>query len=91
MIMDKKDFQITVAFGEKICRYRVRPAGIGKYIVYGKSRSVTITLDHKLLEGQMNQLCVNILAETIRFKEFYKPAVTDVASQRPALLKEFRK
>lgn len=91
MIMDKKDFQITVAFGEKICRYRVQQVGIGRYKVFGKNRSVTITLDHKLLDGQMNQLCVNILAETIRFKEFYKSADAATVSQRPALLKELRK
>lgn len=83
--MDRKDFQITVAFGEKICRYRVRQAGIGRYIVFGKSRSVTISLDHKLISGQMNQLCVNILAEAIRNKEFYNTPVDGAASQRPVL------
>ena len=89
--MDRKDFQITIAFGEKICRYRVRPMGIGRYVVYGRSRSVTISLDHKLISGQMNQLCINILAEAIRYKEFYKPATAGAPSERPALLKEMKK
>ena len=65
--------------------------GIGKYRVQGRTRSVTITLDHKLLEGQMHQLCVNILAEAIRYREFYKPADAGIVSQRPALLKKIGK
>lgn len=89
--MDRKDFHITVAFGEKICRYRVRPMGIGRYVVYGKSRSVTISLDRKLISGQMNQLCVGILAKAIRYKEFYNKPAEAAASQRPELLKEMRK
>lgn len=89
--MDRKDFQIIVAFGEKICQYRVRQAGIGRYIVFGKSRSVTITLDHKLISGQMHQLCVGLLAEAIRYKEFYQPGGDSAASQRPGLLKELGK
>ncbi|MBE7170557.1 MAG: hypothetical protein INR73_08200 [Williamsia sp.] len=89
--MDKPHFQLTVAFGEKICKYRVYRIGIGKYKVQGRNRSVTITLDHKLLDGQMNQFCVNILAEAIRYKEFYKPEAMGAASQRSTLLKKLNK
>ena len=64
--------------------------GIGRYVVFGKSRSVTISLDHKLISGQMNQLCVNIMAEAIRYKEFYKKPA-ESASQRPKLLKAISK
>lgn len=91
MSMDESKFIVTVAFGERICRYQVNKLGIGKYKVMGKNRSVTITLNHKLLEGQMNQLCVNILAEAIRYKEFYKPSLVNTASQRPSLLREIQK
>ena len=44
-------------------------------------------LNHKLLNGQMHQLCVNILAEAIRYKEFCKPKAY-VAAVRPALIKK---
>lgn len=44
-----------------------------------------------LILRQMNRLCINILAEAILYKEFYKRGATEASPQRPALLKEVRK